>query len=59
MNTSCLPFLEDSAYNSIEREFLGKYSDGFPRTPAPSPHSPYGLQPANFRQETRNIQRES
>ena len=58
MNTLCL-LVEDSGYNSIEREYLGKYSDSFPRTPAPSARSPYGLQAANFRQETRNIHRES
>ena len=58
INTSCL-LLEDSGYNSIEREYLGKYSDSFPGTLAPSAHPPYGLESANFPQETRNIHREA
>ena len=48
-------YLEDSGYNSIEREFLGKYSDSFPRTPTPSPYTPHSLRPVNFHQEAGNI----
>ena len=57
-NPLCL-LLEDSGYNSIEREYLGKYSDSFPVPPAPAAHPSYGLEPANFPQETRNIHREA